>query len=173
VATANNFFWKNSIEKSTELLIRWIVYCHIAFFQLENQYFRELLFFLIHLYGTTSQRLRELFEVGLWTLFYRRSNGLRRTSSVLEVGSLSPLISGLRQILTPFSASLLCGLTLVASDVLPSWVCDVCNIWRTRWRKSWIGRSGMLLCGLRVGTFSCSVWSTEYPVLVLFCPRLD
>jgi hypothetical protein len=45
-ATANNFFWKNSVEKFKELLIRWIVYCHIAFFQLENQYFRELLFFL-------------------------------------------------------------------------------------------------------------------------------
>ena len=26
-----------------ELLIRWIVYCHIAFFQFENDYFRELL----------------------------------------------------------------------------------------------------------------------------------
>jgi hAT family protein len=45
-ATANNFFWKNSVEKFKELLIRWVVYCHIAFFQLENQYFRDLLFFL-------------------------------------------------------------------------------------------------------------------------------
>lgn len=45
-AASNNFFWKNSIEKFKELLVRWIVYCHIAFFQLENQYFRELLFFL-------------------------------------------------------------------------------------------------------------------------------
>ncbi|QLI70690.1 uncharacterized protein G6M90_00g079080 [Metarhizium brunneum] len=45
-AATNTFFWKDSIEKFKELLIRWIVYCHIAFFQLENQYFRELLFFL-------------------------------------------------------------------------------------------------------------------------------
>jgi hypothetical protein len=37
---------KDSIEKFKELPIRWIVYCYIAFFQLENQYFRELLFFL-------------------------------------------------------------------------------------------------------------------------------
>ncbi|KAA8612756.1 Dimer-Tnp-hAT domain-containing protein [Pyrenophora tritici-repentis] len=37
---------KESVEKFKELLIRWIVYCHIAFFQLENQYFRELLLFL-------------------------------------------------------------------------------------------------------------------------------
>ena len=45
-ATASNFFWKDSVEKFKELLIRWIVYCHITFFQLENQYFYELLFFL-------------------------------------------------------------------------------------------------------------------------------
>ncbi|RYC77021.1 hypothetical protein BFJ63_vAg20104, partial [Fusarium oxysporum f. sp. narcissi] len=45
-AATNTFFWKDSIEKFKELLVRWIVYCHIAFFQFENQYFRELLFFL-------------------------------------------------------------------------------------------------------------------------------
>ncbi|MCJ1360709.1 MAG: hypothetical protein MMC33_010718 [Icmadophila ericetorum] len=44
-AAANNFFWKD-VENLRELLIRWIVYCHIGFFQLENPYFRELLFFL-------------------------------------------------------------------------------------------------------------------------------
>ncbi|KAA8619650.1 hypothetical protein PtrV1_06744 [Pyrenophora tritici-repentis] len=41
-AASSIFFWKESVEKFKELLIRWIVYCHIAFFQLENQYFREL-----------------------------------------------------------------------------------------------------------------------------------
>jgi hypothetical protein len=45
-AVSSTFFWKDSVEKFKELLICWIVYCHIAFFQLENQYFRELLFFL-------------------------------------------------------------------------------------------------------------------------------
>ncbi|SCO92701.1 uncharacterized protein FRV6_16829 [Fusarium oxysporum] len=45
-AATNTFFWKDSMEKFKELLIRWIVYYHIAFFQLENRYFRELLFFL-------------------------------------------------------------------------------------------------------------------------------
>lgn len=45
-AASNTFFWKDSIERFKELLVRWIVYCHIAFFQLENRYFRELLFFL-------------------------------------------------------------------------------------------------------------------------------
>ena len=38
-AASRTFFWKDSVEKFKELLIRWIVYCHIAFFQLENQYF--------------------------------------------------------------------------------------------------------------------------------------
>ncbi|KAI8396506.1 hypothetical protein FOFC_18604 [Fusarium oxysporum] len=36
-AATNTFFWKDSMEKFKELLIRWIVYCHIAFFQLENR----------------------------------------------------------------------------------------------------------------------------------------
>ncbi|KAH7349214.1 hypothetical protein BKA66DRAFT_575915 [Pyrenochaeta sp. MPI-SDFR-AT-0127] len=31
-AASNTFFWKESVEKFKELLIRWIVYCHIAFF---------------------------------------------------------------------------------------------------------------------------------------------
>ena len=38
-AAANTFFWKDSIEMFKELLVRWIVYCDIAFFQFENQYF--------------------------------------------------------------------------------------------------------------------------------------
>ena len=45
-AASSAFFWKDSVEKFKELLIRWIVCCHIAFFQLENRHFRELLFFL-------------------------------------------------------------------------------------------------------------------------------
>jgi hypothetical protein len=35
-----------NFETFKQLLIRWIVCCHIAFFQVENVYFRELLFFL-------------------------------------------------------------------------------------------------------------------------------
>ena len=45
-ATASNFFWKDSIKKFKELFIYWIIYCYTTFFQLENQYFYELLFFL-------------------------------------------------------------------------------------------------------------------------------
>ena len=35
-----------NFDSFKRLLIRWIVYCHIAFFQFENVYFRQLLFFL-------------------------------------------------------------------------------------------------------------------------------
>ena len=35
-----------NFESFKRLLIRWIVCCHIAFFQFENEYFRSLLFFL-------------------------------------------------------------------------------------------------------------------------------
>jgi hypothetical protein len=35
-----------NFEGLKRLLIRWIVCCHIAFFQFENEYFRQLLFFL-------------------------------------------------------------------------------------------------------------------------------
>jgi hypothetical protein len=37
---------QRNFEAFKQLLIRWIVCCHIAFFQIENIYFRELLFFL-------------------------------------------------------------------------------------------------------------------------------
>ncbi len=31
------------IKRFKALLVRWIVYCHVAFIQMENVYFRELL----------------------------------------------------------------------------------------------------------------------------------
>jgi hypothetical protein len=34
------------LDRFKELLIRWLVCCHIAFFQIENGYFRDLLFYL-------------------------------------------------------------------------------------------------------------------------------
>jgi hypothetical protein len=41
-----SMIFRRDLDFFKELLIRWIVYCHIAFFQLENEYFRELLFYL-------------------------------------------------------------------------------------------------------------------------------
>jgi len=38
--------FKRRFDDFKELLIRWIVYCHIAFFQIENLYFRDLLFYV-------------------------------------------------------------------------------------------------------------------------------
>lgn len=38
--------FKRRFDEFKELLIRWIVYCHIAFFQVENVYFRELLIYV-------------------------------------------------------------------------------------------------------------------------------
>lgn len=37
---------QSAFDQFKELLIRWIVYCHIAFYQVENAYFRELIGFL-------------------------------------------------------------------------------------------------------------------------------
>ena len=37
---------QSAFDRFKELLIRWIVYCHIAFYQVENAYFRELISFL-------------------------------------------------------------------------------------------------------------------------------
>jgi hypothetical protein len=34
------------LDRFKELLVRWLVCCHIAFFQIENDYFRDLLFYL-------------------------------------------------------------------------------------------------------------------------------
>jgi hypothetical protein len=38
-----SLFYQSTFEKWKTLFIRWIVYCHIAFFQIENKYFREML----------------------------------------------------------------------------------------------------------------------------------
>ena len=34
------------LDRFKDMLVRWIVCCHIAFFQIENTYFRDLLFYL-------------------------------------------------------------------------------------------------------------------------------
>src|SRR5579871_3339868 len=42
----STLIFRRDFDVFKDLLIRWIVYCHIAFFQIENVYFRELLFYL-------------------------------------------------------------------------------------------------------------------------------
>lgn len=46
-----NFVFQFAFEKFKLLLIKWIVCCHIAFYQLENGYFREILNFLNDSFG--------------------------------------------------------------------------------------------------------------------------
>jgi hypothetical protein len=43
---AGPLFYQSWLDRFKILLIRWIVCCYISFFQIENIYFRELLFFL-------------------------------------------------------------------------------------------------------------------------------
>jgi hypothetical protein len=43
--SVSNLIFRRDWEFFKELLIRWIVCCHIAFFQIENEYFREMLFY--------------------------------------------------------------------------------------------------------------------------------
>jgi hypothetical protein len=42
----STLIFRRDFDVFKDLLIRWIVYCHIAFFQMENAYFRGLLFYL-------------------------------------------------------------------------------------------------------------------------------
>src|SRR5215207_3880189 len=44
--SVSSLIFRRDWEFFKELLIRWIVYCHIAFFQIENEYFREMLFYI-------------------------------------------------------------------------------------------------------------------------------
>ncbi|KAI8396320.1 hypothetical protein FOFC_06303 [Fusarium oxysporum] len=62
-AATNTFFWKDSIEKFKELLVRWIVYCHIAFFQFENHHLpkaaKTIRSWVMDAFRSKKQRLRE------------------------------------------------------------------------------------------------------------------
>ena len=40
---ASSLFFGFDLDRFQELHIRWIVFCHIAFYQIENSYFRDLL----------------------------------------------------------------------------------------------------------------------------------
>jgi len=38
--------WSHNFDTFKQLLVQWVIYCHIAFFQFENIYFCQLLFFI-------------------------------------------------------------------------------------------------------------------------------
>ncbi|KAG9382389.1 hypothetical protein A1F94_006310 [Pyrenophora tritici-repentis] len=81
-AASSIFFWKESVEKFKELLIRWIVYCHIAFFQLENQYFRELLLFLNPALLNHLPKAAKTIRSWVMNAFISKKQQLRRTYTI-------------------------------------------------------------------------------------------
>ncbi|KAG7413394.1 putative AC transposase [Fusarium oxysporum f. sp. raphani] len=70
--------FKRRFDEFKELLIRWIVYCHIAFFQIENLYFRELLFYIFP--GLTTLLPKARLVVRRWIIeaFKARKDSLRQ-----------------------------------------------------------------------------------------------
>ncbi|OBS15743.1 hypothetical protein FPOA_13469 [Fusarium poae] len=70
--------FKRRFDEFKELLIRWIVYCHIAFFQIENLYFRELLFYIFP--GLTTLLPKAILVVRRWIIeaFEARKDSLRQ-----------------------------------------------------------------------------------------------
>ncbi|KAL3587712.1 hypothetical protein FPOAC2_13610 [Fusarium poae] len=70
--------FKRRFDEFKELLIRWIVYCHIAFFQIENLYFRELLFYIFP--GLTTLLPKARLVVRRWIIeaFKVRKDSLRQ-----------------------------------------------------------------------------------------------
>src|SRR5205814_1247023 len=69
--------FKRRFDKFKELLIRWIVYCHIAFFQIENVYFRELLFYVFPGLTTLLPKARLVIRRWIKEAFNARKERLR------------------------------------------------------------------------------------------------
>jgi len=69
--------FKRRFDKFKELLIRWIVYCHIAFFQIENVYFRELLFYVFPGLTTLLPKARLVIRRWIKEAFDARKERLR------------------------------------------------------------------------------------------------
>jgi hypothetical protein len=70
--------FKRRFDDFKELLIRWIVYCHIAFFQIENLYFRDLLFYVFP--GLTTLLPKASLVIRKWIIeaFEARKERLRQ-----------------------------------------------------------------------------------------------
>ncbi|KAM5529528.1 transposase-like protein [Fusarium oxysporum f. sp. phaseoli] len=70
--------FKRRFDEFKELLIRWIVYCHIAFFQIENLYFRELLFYIFPGLTTLLPKARLVIRRWIIDAFEARKDSLRQ-----------------------------------------------------------------------------------------------
>jgi hypothetical protein len=76
--TISTLVFKRRFDEFKELLIRWIVYCHIAFFQIENGYFRELLFYVFPGLTTLLPKARLVIRRWIKEAFDIRKERLRR-----------------------------------------------------------------------------------------------
>ncbi|KFA81821.1 hypothetical protein S40288_09571 [Stachybotrys chartarum IBT 40288] len=70
--------FKRRFDGFKELLIRWIVYCHIAFFQIDNLYFRELLFYVFPGLTTLLPKARLVIRRWIIEAFEARKDSLRQ-----------------------------------------------------------------------------------------------
>jgi len=73
----STLIFKRRFDEFKELLIRWIVYCHIAFFQIENAYFRELLFYVFPGLTTLLPKARLVIRRWIKEAFDARKERLR------------------------------------------------------------------------------------------------
>ena len=72
-----DFVFSFNLNAFKLLLIKWIVFCHIAFIQIENKYFRNLIFFLNSGLATFLPS-RNTFRSWVLTEFKRRKEKLRK-----------------------------------------------------------------------------------------------
>lgn len=73
----NTLVFKRKLDVFKDLLIRWIVYCHIAFFQIENVYFRELLFYIFPGLSTFLPKARDTIRRWIKEAFELKKERLR------------------------------------------------------------------------------------------------
>lgn len=73
---AQDYIWNSWFEAFKFLLIRWIVYCHIAFYQIENTYFVEL---IQHLHKSLAKLIPKRHTIRSWVMneFRKRKRQLR------------------------------------------------------------------------------------------------
>ncbi|KJZ71689.1 hypothetical protein HIM_08927 [Hirsutella minnesotensis 3608] len=80
--SVSTLVFKRRFDEFKELLIRWIVYCHIAFFQIENLYFRELLFYVFPGLATLIPKARLVIRRWILEAFEARKERLRQEMQV-------------------------------------------------------------------------------------------
>ena len=80
--------FQRDLDAFKELFIRWIVYCHVAFFQMENDYFRELLFYLTPVLADLLPKAAKTIRKWVKDEFLTRKEALRK--ELIEAEAVSP-----------------------------------------------------------------------------------